>query len=166
MIRNFNDIEELKTNGFQGFKKIGELCLNNTTIPKVKGVYLVLFNNATPTFLLKGTGGFFKNKNPNVSIERLKENWVADSKVVYIGKAGSITGKATLYSRINQYLKFGHSKNIGHWGGRLVWQLSNTNDLIVCWKSLPDSEPREVESRLIQKFVEQFGCRPFANLTD
>ena len=35
-------------------------------------------------------------------------------QVVYIGKAGSPTGKATLYSRIGQYLRFCQTKNVGH----------------------------------------------------
>ena len=113
-----------------------------------------------------GTGGFFKGKNPNVSFETLKKNWVDNAKVMYIGKAGSNNGNATLHSRLNQYLKFGQGKNIGHWGGRLIWQFKNSSDLIVCCKKLPAEEPREVEGALIQSFIKQFGKRPFANLAD
>jgi len=166
MINDFNNIGHLKQAGFEGFKTKGELFLDSSTIPKVKGVYLVLFQSSKPSFLEVGTGGFFKRKNPNISLERLKKNWVYNSKVVYIGKAGSKSGNATLHSRLNQYLKFGQGKNIGHWGGRLIWQLKNSSNLIVCWKKLSAEEPREVEQLLIQLFINQFGKRPFANLSN
>ena len=136
-------------------------------IPKSKGVYLVLRIHDLPSqYLELGTGGFFKGKDPNISITDLESNWVHGAKVLYIGKAGSLDGKATLYSRLNQYLKFGMGKNIGHWGGRLIWQLGDVPDLIVCWKSLPNDDPRLVEKSLIKSFTSQFGKRPFANLVD
>lgn len=71
-----------------------------------------------PEFLSHGTGGFFKGKDPNVSITELETNWVENTCVVYIGKAGT-----TLQKRLNQYLKFGNGQNIGHWGGRYIWQI-------------------------------------------
>lgn len=166
MIKDFNDIKEIKNQGFTGFKTKRELFLDSSCIPKQMGVYMVLNNQAKPSFVLNGTGGFFKGKNPNVALSYLKDNWVDNAKVIYIGKAGSSTGKANLYSRLNQYLSFGQGKNVGHWGGRLIWQLANAKDLIVCWKTLPDLEPREIEGFLIQEFVNQFGKRPFANLCD
>lgn len=166
MILDFNNISEIKQEGFEGFKTKGELFNDSSCIPKVNGVYIVLFQNTTPSFLEVGTGGFFKGKNPNISLETLQKNWVDSAKVVYIGKAGSNNGNATLHSRLNQYLKFGQGKNIGHWGGRLIWQLKNSSDLVVCWKKLPTEEPREVEGALIQSFIKQFGKRPFANLAD
>lgn len=166
MIKDFNDIDEIRNAGFTGFKTVAELFVDNTCIPKRKGIYLVLHNNFAPSFLITGTGGFFKSKNPNVSLTFLSDNWVDSANVVYIGKAGSGAGKATLHSRLMQYFSFGQGKNVGHWGGRLIWQLKDSKKLIVCWKSLPDSEPREVEAFLIQRFKEQFGKRPFANLCD
>ena len=166
MIKDFNNIKHIKQAGFEGFKTKGELFLDSSSIPKVKGVYIVLFQRAKPSFLEVGTGGFFKGKNPNISLEALKANWVDNANVVYIGKAGSNNGNATLHSRLNQYLKFGQGKNIGHWGGRLIWQLKKSSDLIVCWKKLFVEEPREVEQELIKSFIKQFGKRPFANLTD
>lgn len=106
----------------------------------------------------KGTGGFFNGKDPNVSLSFLQENWVDGAKVIYIGKAGG----ATLQSRLQQYFSFGQGKNVGHQGGRLIWQLANSKDLIVSWKTLPNGELREIEKILIKKFVEQFGKRPLA----
>jgi len=163
---NFNNIDEIKKAGFIGFKKMSELFIDSSSIPRTKGVYLVLnpgFRKAE--YLQVGTGGHFKGRNPNVSLIELKTNWV-DSLVVYIGKAGSETSSATLHSRLKQYFGFGQGKNIGHWGGRLIWQLKNSADLIVCWKPLPNDDPRTLENQLIKKFVIEFSKRPFANLAN
>lgn len=168
-MENFkNYIEE----GFTGFKTIKELMMDHSMIPKEKGVYLVLRNNpAAPTFLEQGTGGFFKNKNPNVAIEILNANWINGENVLYIGQAGGEKGgkssKATLHSRIKQYLKFGNEKKCGHSGGRYIWQLEDSRELIVCWKVLKDKDPREEEKKMIQDFkLRHDGKHPFANLVD
>jgi hypothetical protein len=162
-----NNIDEIKKAGFTGFKKMSELFIDNSSIPKIKGVYLILNPDFTKAEYIKiGTGGHFKGKNPNVSFDELNSNWVDNSLVVYIGKAGSETGTATLHSRLKQYFGFGQGKNIGHWGGRLIWQLKNSNDLIVCWKPLPNDDPRTFEKQLINNFVVKFSKRPFANLAD
>lgn len=159
--------EEMKDAGFSGFKKMSELFEDSSTIPKVKGVYMVLnLSNKQPKFLEIGTGGHFKGKNPNVSLSELKSNWIKDSFVVYIGKAGKEGSKATLQSRLRQYLGFGKGGNIGHWGGRLIWQLANSNELVVCWLPMPSGDPRVYESELLKTFVVKFGARPFANLAD
>jgi excinuclease UvrABC nuclease subunit len=157
---NFNSIKETNDCGFSGFKKMSELFKNSDTIPDRQGVYLVLNPDfeKNPEFLQTGTGGHFKGKNPNVTIDELKRNWVEKTPIVYIGKATS------LKSRLRQYFRFGQGQAVGHWGGRFIWQLKNSNDLIVCWKELPDA--RVQESSMIQKFKNKFGKRPFANLSD
>jgi hypothetical protein len=163
----FNSIEEIREAGFTGFKKMSELYRDNSIIPAVKGVYLVLYvENKPPEFLTEGTGGFFKGKDPNVPISILENNWVDDTIIVYIGKAGKEGSSATLKSRLKQYLGFGKGGNIGHYGGRLIWQIKNSKDLIVCWKALSKDDPRTVESALIRDFYSKFSRRPFANLTD
>lgn len=164
---NFNNIEELKKNGFIGFKRMSELFADNSSIPKIKGIYLVLnLEKKPPEFLTVGTGGHFKGKNPNISITELKSNWVDNTNIVYIGKAGKDGSNATLQSRLRQYLSFGLGGNIGHWGGRLIWQLKNSNDLVICWKALRIEDPRTVEANLIKEFYSVFSNRPFANLAD
>jgi hypothetical protein len=163
----FNNIEDIKKAGFVGFKTMQELFIDSSQLPSTKGVYLILnLEKKMPAYLTVGTGGRFKGKNPNVSLQRLKSNWIDKAIVVYIGKVGSQGGTATLKSRLKQYFSFGQGKNIGHWGGRLIWQLASSNNLIVCWKSLPDDDPRIFEKKLIKDFGSQFGNRPFANLAD
>lgn len=158
-----NTIDFYKQNGFEGFKPVAKLMEDCNVVPRHKGVYMVLYFQGTdPVFLEKGTGGFFKGKDPNVNISTLKENWIEEEQVLYIGKA------TNLQSRIQQFMKFGQGKNIGHRGGRYIWQLKDAGKLIICWKKiLGDEEPREVEKRMIQDFKGNHeGHRPFANLQD
>jgi len=163
---NFNNINDLRKNGFTGFITVNELWIDKSVIPKLKGVYLVLNPSYKNTkFINPGVGGFFKGKDPNVSISELRSNHVDNSRVVYIGKAGSPTGNATLNSRLGQYLRFGQGRNVGHWGGRLIWQIKSNSELVFCWKPTPDNDPREVEKQLLESFIYQFNQRPFANLT-
>lgn len=162
---DFNNIKAIEKYGFKGFITVESLFENRRIIPKEMGVYLVLNPDyENPKFILPGAGGFFKEKNPNVSLEELKRNWVKDSLVVYIGKAGEPGKKATLHSRLGQYIRFGQGKKVGHWGGRYIWQLANHRDLIFCWKKTDNENPRKVEQSLIDSFLQRFGKIPFANL--
>jgi hypothetical protein len=164
---DFNNINELKKEGYEGFISMRQLFEDASPIPAFKGVYCILNNEKVyPSFLEIGTGGHFKGKNPNISIKQLENNWVDKSLVVYIGKAGGENSNATLKSRLKQYFSFGQGKNIGHWGGRLIWQLPSSSDLVVCWKVLLNEDPRKYEQQLIQEYITQFGSRPFANLSD
>lgn len=161
------NINEIKKSGFEGFKKISELKVNSTIIPKIKGVYLVLRpDNNKVEFVEKGTGGFFKNRNPNVGISELTESWIEDAQIVYIGKAGGENSSATLQSRLKQYLNFGRGKKVGHWGGRYIWQIKSIDDYIICWKELPNDEPRIIEIKLMDLFNQKFHTLPFANLAN
>lgn len=161
---DFNDIDDIEEKGFTGFVTVESLWDDKSCIPKVRGVYMVLNHNRQPDFINPGVGGFFKGKDPNVSLSELHDNYVPDSLVVYIGKAGGPNGQATLHSRLGLYLRFGQGKNVSHWGGRLIWQLRNHKHLLFCWKPTPDDDPREVEKLLVDNYVTQFGKLPFANL--
>lgn len=162
----FNNLKEIEKEGFNGFISLSELFKSDSIIPKGKGVYMILFDiTKQQEFMEDGSGGFFKGKNPNVSISILEENWVEKTCVLYIGKAGSESGSASLHSRLRQYFRFGQGKNVGHWGGRFIWQLKDYGNLIVCWKPTPLNEPAMIESDLINSFKLQYGKRPYANLT-
>lgn len=154
------EIENYRKDGFTGFIPVSELRGNTKGIPEDSGVYIVVRENcAVPEFLAEGTGGFYQGKNPNVSIEELKANYVADSKVVYIGKATS------LRKRIGQLLRFGAGSAIGHWGGRYLWQLADSDNLLIAWKPTPTIAPRAEEVRMLEEYVSLHGQLPFANLT-
>jgi hypothetical protein len=159
---DFSDVARIKHAGFTGFKTFESLWNDPYCIPAAKGVYLILTNDFSPQFLNIGTGGSFKGKNPNVPIELLKANWIPASPVLYIGKAGNIAGSATLRSRLIQYLRFGQGRNVGHWGGRYIWQLKNSHELLVCWRN--EIDPRAAEKLLIGEFISKHNRLPFANL--
>jgi len=159
---DFNSRKSLYENGFRGFKSVEELRNDTSIVPNEQGVYLVLNLNLNNTnFIEKGVGGFFKGMDPNVTIEELHNNFIDNSLVVYIGKANS------LRQRIKQYLNFGRGKNVGHRGGRYIWQIEHNCELIFCWKVIQNEDPREAEKDLIRAYKKQFGGqRPFANLQD
>ncbi len=70
-------------------------------------------------------GGHFKGKNPTAEMDTIIGNWVENTKVLYIGKAGGNGGNETLNTRLRCYMKFGQGKAVSHWGGRYIWQLCN-----------------------------------------
>lgn len=157
--------EALRTAGFDGFIPIRELRSAPSAIPATRGVYVLLRSStSSPEFIEVGTGGHFKGKNPNVPLSVLTQNWVHNTEVMYVGKAGDPGKAATLRSRLWQYLRFGAGAKVGHWGGRFVWQLRDVEDLVVAWLALPDGVPSDMESALIDEFRKQHGIRPFANL--
>ncbi|MFL5802393.1 MAG: hypothetical protein ACJ8CR_11730 [Roseiflexaceae bacterium] len=134
-------------------------------MPRERGIYLILrLANAPPIFLPHSAGGHFKGKDPSVDVTILQRNWLDKPIVVYIGKAGSQNGKATLKKRLWQYMEFGLGKPVGHRGGRYIWQLADVKDLLVCWKPTLFVDPAVIEKHLIQAFQAKYGRPPFANL--
>ncbi|SMC81760.1 hypothetical protein SAMN02745168_2619 [Papillibacter cinnamivorans DSM 12816] len=140
-------------------------------LPDTNGVYFVIFPYEWPEgmFVNPGTGGHFKGKNPNVPIEELWRNWVEEADILYIGKAGGtsvngIPSDATLKERIVALLRFGNGKNVGHWGGRYLWQHESSPDFRVYWYACADENPVELEQKLLNEFKRVCLKRPFANL--
>lgn len=155
-----NVIQELKENGFKGFTTVKELKrdFQSGNIPHASGVYLVLYPTTEhPQFIEHGTGGFFKDRNPNASIEKLQAKWVENENVIYIGKAEDLN------NRVKQYMDFGCGKPVGHYGGRYIWQIASSDNLTVCWKEFENARGKEKE--MILKFKDEHnGMLPFANL--
>jgi hypothetical protein len=150
---NLGKIKELKKDEY-----------NWKQVPKSGGIYIVVYTQLNmPVFLKKGNGGSFRGKEPNISIEKLKERWVNfksdGDKVLYIGKSNN------LRRRIKLYIRFGKKEPVAKWGGRYIWQITDIDDSKIYFKE--DGSPRETEKRLIQEFKEKYGGRrPFANLID
>lgn len=146
-----------------GVKK-ADGSIRDSLIPDNSGIYVVLNNIKKPlVFLEENPGGRFKGKYPTVDIEILQQKWVDNTHVIYIGKANDSNKK--LRSRIKSFLDFGLGKPVGHWGGRYVWQIQNSDDFFIAWKVAKVSESaEELESKLIKKFGEIYGSLPFANL--
>lgn len=162
LIPEVYDEESLAKVGFVGFRPIKECRRDYTVFPKVPAVYIIIRRTKTrPEYLTVGSGGHFKRRDPNVKTDKLSENWVDNANVVYIG----MTTK-TLYKRLSDYLDFGQGEDVGHWGGRYIWQLKDHEELLVCWKEMPIGSPEEYEKKLIFDFKMKYGERPFANLRD
>ncbi len=162
--QQFSSIEAIREVGFDGFVAISALQSTECAgVPDVPGVYLVLKSSATtPEFLEESTGGHFKGKNPTVPISVLQSEWVQGAIVLYIGKAGPTVGR-TLKTRLIEYMRFGRGVPIGHSGGRYIWQLTQSGDLLVCWRETNNADPRGVEKELIRDFEGAYGKIPFAN---
>lgn len=158
---------DLAKMGFTGFVTVHDLRASELReVPQAPGVYLILReSDDAPSFGFNNIGGHFKGKDPTVAIEKLHAKWVPAANVVYIGKAGRLGRPPTLRTRLKQYLDFGAGKPVGHWGGRYIWQLEDSDELVVCWRTIEGEDPEEAELGLVTAFRQAHGCLPFANLT-
>jgi len=150
------DRAALKADGFVGWLTFAEARASRA-IPATGGVYVVTLSSCAPVaFLPQNPGGRFKGRDPTVPASALAANWT-DAEVVYIGKADQ------LRRRICQFADFGAGKPVGHWGGRLIWQLAEPDQLRIAWKETPDRVPVEVEAEMLALFRREYGKSPFAN---
>jgi hypothetical protein len=135
----------LENAGFVGWLPFAEV--RSSDCPPTAGVHVVTYSVGNPgNFAERSCGGWFKGKNPSVPLEVLVANWIDDAEVVYIGKADQ------LKRRLTELADFGAGKAVGHWGGRLIWQLPNIAALRIAWKETPGRDPLEVEMELIELF--------------
>ena len=141
--------------GFTGFVTFD--ALNLPGISSGPGVYVVLREADTPPrFLEVSVGGHFKGRDPTVPVEVLQRRWISGATAIYIGKATS------LRTRLRQFRDFGRGRPVGHWGGRYIWQLAGSGDLVVAWR--PCSNPGAEEGRLLRAFETRYSTLPFANI--
>lgn len=159
----------LRKAGFDGFTTFaafldGEL----ERVPKEAGAYVVVRTSPTPpSFLETSCGGHFKRRDPSASAEILEGKWIDECPVLYIGKADRSSSRRSLYHRLREYALFGSGKPIGHWGGRYIWQLADSADLVVAWRvAEPGQTGADVEAELVGLFKQRFGRLPVANIAD
>lgn len=109
--------------GFEGFVPFAEL--SSLQVPDAPGVYLVLRpKSLEPVFEGRSRAEQHKGKDPTIPIDELQHRWISDSEVLYVGKAGGRSAKATLRKRVRHYQRFGQGHAAGHWGGRAYFSCS------------------------------------------
>jgi hypothetical protein len=152
------DVDDLRRRGFEGFLPVGQIQgPAHEELPPASGVYVVVrTDKVPPAFLDKSGAGWWKKKDPTVSLERLQRNWVDGAETLYIGKANC------LCERVGLLLDFGGGQDVMHYGGRLLWQGERYEELQVAWRE--EDCFAGLETRLIDEFLEHFGRLPFANL--
>jgi len=153
---------DLEAAGFAGWRSWSELRAGALrAAPSGPAAYVVYRpSSAAPKFLGANPGGRHKGQDPTVTLQALEANWVPGSHVVYIGKANVAD------RRLKQFADFGAGKPVGHWGGRYIWQLADSDELLVAWHEVSWMETaRDYEKRLLAHFAQLHGgARPYANL--
>ena len=152
------DIPDLQTRGFQGFMAIRELENNAEAVVTRPGIYVVIrIDDGHPHFLVQNPGGRPRGQDPTVPISRLQEKWVPNAQTLYIGST-----ERQLRDRIGELVQFSRGQNVGHRGGRYLWQVECSCDFKVAW--LEHENPKRKEQELLTEFERCFGRLPFANL--
>lgn len=144
----------------QGFITIAKLRETKLAeVPRKPGVFVVLRVNSNPVqFLDNSPAGHFKGKDPTVSLSDLQRNWIEDTPILYYGRSGNLN------DRLGDFIQFGIGEPVGHWGGRLVWQIDGAEQFLIAWCTTIDYKNGKKE--LLRVFKSRFGKFPFANLQD
>ena len=163
------DESGLAVRGFAGFVTFDELLTGGLAdVPDGDGVYVVVRTlTGPPSFLGASLGGRHKGKDPTIPMDTLEAKWVDDAVVLYVGRAPrNAKGERGLRTRVGEYAKFGAGRNIGHWGGRYIWQLEEQGTLLVAWRECSEGHTAAGdEAELVSEFRRQHGGRlPFANI--
>jgi hypothetical protein len=134
-----------------------------TSVPHAPAVYVVYRPaTTTPSFLQVNPAGHFRGKDPTVVGWALEANWVPHAHVVFIGSTDVAD------RRLEEFASYGAGEPVAHPGGRYIWQLADSNELLVAWHEITWGEsPGVYEKRLVAEFERLHGgAAPFANLTD
>jgi hypothetical protein len=154
--------KSLVERGFTGWHRFAELRPQLRKIDReAGGVYIVYRDTLdAPTWLAKSSGGTWRG-DPAVPRDALKANWVDGARTIYIGKAAH----NQLRNRLRAYCSFGEGGKGRHYGGRLIWQLKCSSDLLVAWRIIADRQidPYDDEQEMIASFRAAYGKPPFAN---
>lgn len=132
----------LEEAGFEGFRRFAELW--QAGVPLQPGVYIILRpSQDQPRFVPTSVAGHFKGKDPSVSIPDLERAWVDGASVSPLHREGVrwTSREAGLRKRLDEYRRHGQGEPVGHWGGRYIWQLSDSTSLLVAWKPTPSEGP-------------------------
>lgn len=99
----------------------------------------------------------WKDKQVAIHIKELKNRWIENAKILYIGKS-----EINVQKRLLQHIKFWNGKNVSAYGGRIIGQIQNFENLEVWY--LNCDTPEKTKKILLKTFKNQYGKFPFANL--
>lgn len=157
MLRLFRRLKEVCPSSAPAVT-VKELCCNNcSSIPDVPGVYWILAPEGMPILFHE------REYHPKAQIypfEKLHDKFerCTEHKTLYIGKAEGTHG---LRQRLKQYMDYGQGKGNVHRGGRAIWQIENSDLLLVAYEVC--KHPAAQEHQLLQEYREQNGTYPLAN---
>ena len=155
-------VQDLGTRGFSGFVPVHRLGPDPGEVPSLSGVYVVIrTTDAPPEYRETSPGSWFKGKNPTVSISELAKQWVLGATTLYFGSGVDLRARVGLLA---DFSRGGRSSSVFHWGGRLLWQLKDAQDLQVAWKEVPPDHHKTEQRDLVDEFEAAFDSMPFANL--
>jgi hypothetical protein len=153
----------LESLGFEGFLRVGELHADGCrAVPNEPGVYAIVRESTdAPKFLGRSEAPEWRGMNPTRPVVELEERWVAGAQLLFVAAAPGPGVRNLLRQRVKRMLRFGSGAVVGHWGGRLVWQLADHRSLRVSWKVT--EAPVDAMNGLVQSFERAHGAMPFAN---
>ncbi|MGD9958812.1 hypothetical protein [Nocardioides sp.] len=157
------DQKSLEDKGLVGWIRWADWPPPKKELPASAGGVYVLFrrSQSEPRFLDRSTGATHKKRDPSLGRDALTANGVPAANVVYIGKADH----HRLRGRLNEYQAMGAKPTGSHWGGRLIWQLSDSRKLLVAYLVLPPTDiPRNVETKMIEGFRRRYGKPPLRTI--
>lgn len=141
--------------GWHGFVRL--TTISPATLPVEHGVYVVLRDASKPPVFVDPRS-MPKRRRAWYAHAQLESRWVIGAEVVYLGKAGSAGG---LRERVIDFAR----NASGHSGGRSIWQLADSGDLLVAWVETPGEDPQDLEDQLLFGFQRDHDGRlPFANV--
>jgi hypothetical protein len=141
-----------------------------TTVPCQPGAYVVLRQSTTSVDRANEPGRLVQRPGP-VGACGAPAVGVGARRSRRLHRKGGLPeaapggGGATRAAR--EFGRFGAGEPVSHLGGRLIWQLADSDVLLVAWHAITWAEAvRDYEKRLLAHFAELHnGRRPFANLT-
>ena len=148
--------KDLEAAGFVGWMGAPEAP---PQAPDGPGVYLVYTDRRGPgEFLATSQAGWHKGQDPTVPSALLEDRWIIGAGVLYFG-AGM-----DLRKRLTRLAQFSAGEPVGHYGGRILWQVAFSDEFQVAWKETPAGDFADQKKDCIRQFKSTFGRQPFANI--